>query len=109
MGKPDWSQLGNNRVQVAQSPVNFPGQFLDERPTFEPASEHQQPCEEPAELDDPVRTIAEVVKIEFDKQLALSNSASTHVAERQQTVLPANTVAQKQQQRHPQRLSQLIL
>ena len=71
--KPDWASLYNLRVQGTLSTVAFPGQFLDERPTFEQSPDYPQPCEEPADSNDPVHAMVLLVKTVFDKQLAESN------------------------------------
>lgn len=80
MGKADWESLCKFCVEGTISPITFPGQFFDERPTFEQPPDYQQPCEESAEQDDHARVMAQVVKAEFDRQFALSNSASSNVA-----------------------------
>ena len=67
-GKADRESLCKLRVQGTLSAVTFPGQFLDERPTFEQPPDYQQPCEEPADPDDHTFDMAKLVKTEFDKQ-----------------------------------------
>jgi hypothetical protein len=76
MGKADWESLCKFRVQGTISTITFPGQFFDERPAFEQPPDYHQPCEEPAGHDDHIRAMAMVVKTEFDKHLAASNSAA---------------------------------
>ena len=71
-GKADWEPLCKLRVQGTISTVHFPGQFLNERPTFEQPPHFQQPSEEPADANDHTRALAIVVKAEFDKQMAAS-------------------------------------
>jgi hypothetical protein len=90
IGKADWESLCKLRVQGTLSTVTFPGQFLDERPTFEQPTDYHQPGEEPADLDDHTRAMALFVKTEFDKQLAAS---STVVSNAMQEVLPTSTQA----------------
>jgi hypothetical protein len=52
LSKADWEQLRQKRIQAAQSVVQFPGQFLDERRTFEAVTERP---------NDPVREVAKAV------------------------------------------------
>ena len=82
MSKADWESLCKFRVQGKNSTITFPGHFLDERPTFEHSPDYHQSCEEPA--------LAIVVKTEFDRQLAASNSAASNVM---QAVIPTSTQA----------------
>jgi hypothetical protein len=77
--KADWESLCKLRVQGTLSTVTFPGQFLDERPTFEQPPDYQQPCEEPADQDDPAHALALRVKTEFDQQVAASNTVLSGV------------------------------
>jgi hypothetical protein len=87
------SSEAQKRIQAAQSVVQFPGQFLDERPTFEAVTERPNTNEESADEDDPVCEVAKAVKLEFDKQNALSDSATAEV-ERCQPGIPSNVAFQ---------------